>query len=165
MKTILDKKLAVARTNNKGFTLVELIIVIAIIAILAGVLAPQFIRFLDDARISNDISKAANLESLIVAEVASGRLENGDTVVWVPSTGTVTVTGADAVAAYGSIMGAFGASGVTASGTAATGSLAGLRGESAVANALAGLTWTIVIDSTNDIYSVSPSEDYTAWSN
>lgn len=30
------------KRNNKGFSLVELIIVIAIMAILAGVLAPQF---------------------------------------------------------------------------------------------------------------------------
>ena len=31
-------------TNNKGFSLVELIIVIAIMAILIGVIAPQFTR-------------------------------------------------------------------------------------------------------------------------
>ena len=32
------------KRNNKGFSLVELIIVIAIMAILAGVLAPQFVK-------------------------------------------------------------------------------------------------------------------------
>ena len=32
--------------TNKGFSLVELIIVIAIMAVLVGVLAPQFIKYL-----------------------------------------------------------------------------------------------------------------------
>ena len=32
------------KTNNKGFSLVELIIVIAIMAILAGAIAPALIR-------------------------------------------------------------------------------------------------------------------------
>lgn len=34
------------KRNNKGFSLVELIIVIAIMAILAGVLAPQFVKYI-----------------------------------------------------------------------------------------------------------------------
>jgi type IV pilus assembly protein PilA len=32
------------KANNQGFSLVELIIVIAIMAVLVGVLAPQFIK-------------------------------------------------------------------------------------------------------------------------
>ena len=35
------------KTNNKGFSLVELIIVIAIMAILAGAIAPALIRYID----------------------------------------------------------------------------------------------------------------------
>ena len=33
------------KINNKGFSLVELIIVIAIMAVLVGVLAPQFMKY------------------------------------------------------------------------------------------------------------------------
>ena len=36
------------KTNNKGFSLVELIIVIAIMAILAGAIAPALIRYIDN---------------------------------------------------------------------------------------------------------------------
>ncbi len=48
------------KKNNKGFTLVELIIVVAVIAILATVLAPQYIRYVERSRQSNDLQVAAN---------------------------------------------------------------------------------------------------------
>lgn len=43
------------KTNNSGFSLVELIIVIAIMAVLVGVLAPQFIKYVERSRQSTDI--------------------------------------------------------------------------------------------------------------
>jgi prepilin-type N-terminal cleavage/methylation domain-containing protein len=42
------------KTNNKGFSLVELIIFIAIMAILIGVLAPQYIKYVERSRESAD---------------------------------------------------------------------------------------------------------------
>ena len=41
--------------DNKGFSLVELIIVIAIMAVLVGVLAPAYLRYVEKSRKSADI--------------------------------------------------------------------------------------------------------------
>lgn len=45
------------KTNNKGFSLVELIIVIAIMAILVGVLAPQYLKYVEKSRVSADMDQ------------------------------------------------------------------------------------------------------------
>ena len=55
------------RKNNKGFTLVELIIVIAIIAILTAVAAPQYIKYVDKARWSKDQNIAASVLTTVEA--------------------------------------------------------------------------------------------------
>lgn len=46
------------RKSNKGFTLVELIIVIAIIAVLTAVAAPQYLKYVDKGRWSVDQDNA-----------------------------------------------------------------------------------------------------------
>ena len=59
-----DKKM-----NNKGFSLVELIIVIAIMAILVGALAPQFFKYLESSRQSTDIDSIATYKTAVEAAV------------------------------------------------------------------------------------------------
>ncbi|MBE5877255.1 MAG: prepilin-type N-terminal cleavage/methylation domain-containing protein [Lachnospiraceae bacterium] len=44
------------KMNNKGFSLVELIIVVAIMALLVGVLAPTYLKYVEKSRISADAS-------------------------------------------------------------------------------------------------------------
>ena len=57
--------------NNKGFSLVELIIVIAIMAILAAALAPQLIKYLEESRISTDNSACDTIKSCFNAAITN----------------------------------------------------------------------------------------------
>lgn len=54
------------KKTNKGFSLVELIIVIAIMAILIGVLAPQYIKYVEKSRKSADEDNADNLKNAVM---------------------------------------------------------------------------------------------------
>ena len=51
--------------NNKGFSLVELIIVIAIMAILVGVMAPQLIKYIEKTNVSSDTQLCDTVKSAI----------------------------------------------------------------------------------------------------
>lgn len=46
------KGVGIMNSNEKGFTLIELVVVIAVLAILAGVAIPRFINITTDARIA-----------------------------------------------------------------------------------------------------------------
>ena len=50
------------KKDNKGFTLVELVIVVAILAILVGILAPQYTKYVEKSRQAAD---ASNLENIV----------------------------------------------------------------------------------------------------
>ena len=59
------------RTNKKGFTTVELVIVIAVIAILAAVLIPTFANLVNKANQSSDIQAARAMDTALQTESAA----------------------------------------------------------------------------------------------
>ena len=60
------------KKNRKGFTIVELVIVIALIAILAAVLIPTFSNVINNAHESNDTIMVKNLNTILNAEEVKG---------------------------------------------------------------------------------------------
>lgn len=72
--------------NNKGFSLVELIIVVAIMAVLVGVLAPQYIKYLDKSKAGTDRQLADNLKQAITTTLLDPDL--GTATNGAPAAGT-----------------------------------------------------------------------------
>ena len=75
MKNLLAKKV---KKNNKGFTLVELIIVIAIIAMLVAVLAPNYVKYVDRSRWSSDRNDCETLVSEIKTAIIDTQNDGHD---------------------------------------------------------------------------------------
>ncbi len=65
------------KLNNKGFSLVELIVVIAIMAILVGVLAPSVLGQLDKAKISKDKQTIETVVTAVATAYADQMVTSG----------------------------------------------------------------------------------------
>ena len=68
---MLSRKLSKPRNDEKGFTLIELIIVIVILGIIAGVAIPKFVGLSDDARKSAARGVAGAMSGTIAAKHAN----------------------------------------------------------------------------------------------
>jgi type IV pilus assembly protein PilA len=95
MMKLFDRKKKIL--GNKGFSLVELIIVIAIMAVLIAVLAPQYIKYVEKSRIATDDSFMAelkhNVEVLMADEAIYDQFTStATTVTWTCTSGTIVAT-------------------------------------------------------------------------
>jgi len=93
MMKFLNKKRKVL--GNKGFSLVELIIVIAIMAVLMAVLAPQLIKYVEKSRVQADDTFMSELKNVVQLACSEDAVYSGlaatNSVVWSASGGGITV--------------------------------------------------------------------------
>ena len=85
--------------NNKGFSLIELIVVIAIMAILVGALAPQLMKYVESSRQSTDIQNLSAVRSAVEVGVTEGTISADVTVATDANGKNVTISGTGVPAA------------------------------------------------------------------
>jgi len=82
--------------KNKGFSLVELIIVIAIMAILAAAIAPALIRYIDKSRRADDVAAAETINTAVQSALANEDAYDEIQPAMSAMTGSTTVLGSAA---------------------------------------------------------------------
>jgi len=89
----------IARRAQAGFTLIELMIVVAIIGILAAIAIPQYQTYVAKSQVTRVVGEAGSLKSAIEACVLDGKTAVGD---------PATTTNCDPQATYSNLQGAGG---------------------------------------------------------
>lgn len=80
------------KTNNKGFSLIELIIVIAIMAVLVAIIAPNLTKYLGKSKDSTDKKNLDEIESTLKTCITSFEMDNSDFIVSSGTSATVAFT-------------------------------------------------------------------------
>ncbi len=88
------------KMNNKGFSLVELIVVIAIMAVLVGVLAPTLIKNVEKSRESTDLQNLDTIRGAVVTtlsdETVAAKIPASSTTYELDTTNVTLSGGTDA---------------------------------------------------------------------
>ena len=69
------------KEQNHGFSLVELIVVVAIMAVMVGILAPAYLAYVEKTRIQRDESAAGEIFRAAEIVVYTGQYDISDTVL------------------------------------------------------------------------------------
>lgn len=100
------------KKNNKGFSLVELIVVVAIMAVLLGVLVPTLVRNVEKSKKQKDISNLSELRNAIQTTMASEKFSGLEGVITISATdGKFTLNSAGTALTDTGMTSSFGAGG------------------------------------------------------
>ncbi len=139
--------------NNKGFSLVELIIVIAIMAILVGVMAPQLIKYIEKSNVSADTQLAGTVQTAVTTAMM-------DPEVLANQTASSYITSLQATGSASKDIGVF-VNPSTNSYTSAVSEILGATSGSEVSGSLksAGASSIVITLGTNSCEVVLPGTD------
>lgn len=85
-------KLFSKKRKDKGFSLVELIVVVAIMAVLIGVLVPTLVRNVEKSRLSKDKSALDEVKNAVEIALADEKyMDTNTTYILCDNTDTVTI--------------------------------------------------------------------------
>lgn len=99
-----------SQKNNKGFSLVELIVVVAIMAVLMGILVPTLVKNVEKSKKQKDASAIEEIRTTMVTNLADPTYSDLEaTIVYDAQTleitkGTVTVSGSTTAADVSSFL-------------------------------------------------------------
>lgn len=86
MKALLTRK----KKNDKGFSLIELIIAIAILVILTGLLAPNILRYVEKSRVAKDMQTLDTVYEAVQIALTEENLKVETTTYQITKTKTLT---------------------------------------------------------------------------
>lgn len=66
------------KKDNNGFSLIELIIVIAIMVLLVGTMAPIMLRFVEKTRVSSDIQLADTVKTAVTTSILDVKVQQDE---------------------------------------------------------------------------------------
>lgn len=101
---MLKKQLKKQLKNNEGFTLAELLIVVAIIAILVAVSVPVFTGKLNESREATDNANLRAAKAAAVTGFLSEEVEAAEEYYYNAETGKLVGTKGEAGEAYGQLQ-------------------------------------------------------------